>query len=438
MSAAYLQCIESNCRSRYATAARIYVCERCGGLLDLTYELDQLEPDSLKKLWDERRASTAAIDQSGVWRFRELLPQAEPSQIVTMIEGNTQIFEAPRSAAYAGLTRLAFKHLGLNPTGSFKDLGMTTGITQARRLGASRVACASTGNTSASMAAYAARAGMRAFVFVPAGQIALGKLAQALDYGATVLQLDGNFDDAMRLARELARETDLYLLNSVNPFRLEGQKTMAFELLQQRAWSVPDRVVVPGGNLGNSSAIAKGFKELFDLGLIARLPKLTIVQAAGADPFYRLWKSQALTLTPIANATTLATAIKIGAPVSWQKALRGLGWCGGEVEEVSEQEIAEAKAIIGRDGIGCEPASAVTLAGIKKLVAAGQIHPEEEIVAILTGHVLKDPDYTVNYHRGSLSYVEASGAQVQIVSHRANRLLHVAAQRQALLEALSH
>jgi threonine synthase len=438
MSAAYLQCIESNCRSRYATTARIYLCERCGGLLDLTYELDRLEPDSLKKLWEERRASTAAIDQSGVWRFRELLPQAEPSQIVTMIEGNTQIFEAPRSAAYAGLTRLAFKHLGLNPTGSFKDLGMTTGITQARRLGASRVACASTGNTSASMAAYAARAGMRAFVFVPAGQIALGKLAQALDYGATVLQLDGDFDDAMRLARELARETDLYLLNSVNPFRLEGQKTIAFELLQQRAWSVPDRVVVPGGNLGNSSAIAKGFKELFDLGLIARLPRLTIVQAAGADPFYRLWKSQALTLTPIANAATLATAIKIGAPVSWQKALRGLGWCGGEVEEVSEQEIAEAKAIIGRDGIGCEPASAVTLAGIKKLVAAGQIHPEEEIVAILTGHVLKDPDYTVNYHRGSLSYVEASGAQVQIVSHQANRLLHVAAQRQALLEVLGH
>ncbi len=437
MSAAYLQCIESNCQSRYATAARIYVCERCGGLLDLAYELDQVEPDSLKKLWESRRASTAAIDQSGVWRFRELLPEAEPSQIVTMIEGNTQIFEAPRSAAYAGLKRLAFKHLGLNPTGSFKDLGMTVGITQARRLGASRVACASTGNTSASMAAYAARAGMRAFVFVPAGQIALGKLAQALDYGATVLQLDGDFDDAMRLARELARETDLYLLNSVNPFRLEGQKTIAFELLQQRAWSVPDRVVVPGGNLGNSSAIAKGFKELLDLGLIARLPRLTIVQAAGAAPFYRLWKTRALTLTPIANATTLATAIKIGAPVSWPKALRGLTWCGGEVEEVSEQEIAEAKAMIGRDGIGCEPASAVTLAGIKKLVAAGQIHLEEDIVAILTGHVLKDPDYTVNYHQGSLSYVEASGAQVQIVSHQANRLLRVAAQRQALLEVLS-
>jgi len=436
MFSSQLQCIESDCRACYPAASRIYTCERCGGLLDVVYDLGSLNGEDLKSVWDGRRASLKASDQSGVWRFRELLPEADESQIVTMIEGNTQLFDAPRSAEYGGLARLTFKHLGMNPTGSFKDLGMTTGATQAQRLGAKSVACASTGNTSASMAAYAARAGMRAFVFIPSGQIALGKLSQALDYGATVLQIEGDFDDAMRLVREVAEEADLYLLNSVNPFRLEGQKTAAFEMLQQRAWSVPDRIVVPGGNLGNSSAIAKGFKELLDCGTITRLPKLTIVQAEGANPLYRMWQAESQTLEPVKGATTLATAIKIGAPVSWKKAVRGLRWCGGEVEQVSEQEIADAKAIIGRDGIGCEPASAVTLAGIKKLIAAGTMNRGEDVVAILTGHVLKDPDYTVNYHHASLSYTDASRANISIASHHANRLLQVPAERQVILAAL--
>ena len=438
MSFTQLQCIESNCRVSYQALSRIYTCERCGGLLDVVYDLSRLDGEELKSVWANRQASLKAVDQSGVWRFRELLPEADESQIVTMSEGNTQLFDAPRSAQYGGLDRLTFKHLGMNPTGSFKDLGMTTGTTQAQRLNAKSVACASTGNTSASMAAYAARAGMRAFVFIPSGQIALGKLSQALDYGATVLQIEGDFDDAMRLVREVAEEADLYLLNSVNPFRLEGQKTAAFEMLQQRSWLVPDRIVVPGGNLGNSSAIAKGFKELLDCGVITRLPKLTIVQAEGANPLYRMWQAEASTLEPVKGATTLATAIKIGAPVSWKKAVRGLRWCGGEVEQVSEQEIADAKAIIGRDGIGCEPASAVTLAGIKKLTAAGTINRGEEVVAILTGHVLKDPDYTVNYHRASLSYTDTSRANISIASHHANRLLQVSAEHQAILAALGH
>jgi threonine synthase len=322
----------------------------------------------------------------------------------------------------------------MNPTGSFKDLGMTTGITQARRLGASSVACASTGNTSASMAAYAARAGMKSFVFIPSGQIALGKLSQALDYGAEVLQIEGDFDDAMRLVREIARETPIYLLNSVNPFRLEGQKTIAFELLQQRGWSVPDRVVVPGGNLGNSSAIAKGFHELVERGVIERMPKLTIVQAEGANPLHRMWQAGADTLTPLAGARTLATAIKIGAPVSWPKAKRGLTWSGGEVESVTEQEIADAKAMIGRDGIGCEPASAVTLAGIRKLVAAARIHPNEDLVAILTGHVLKDPDYTVRYHCGEL---QLAGDPAPIAPRFANAFRRLPADRHAILAAVT-
>jgi threonine synthase len=429
-----LRCI--NCQSDFATSQRIYTCAKCAGLLDVVYELDEFRGKRMTSLWDSRLASPEAIDRSGVWRFRELLPEAAEAEIVTMIEGNTQIWDAPRCAEFAGMSRLSFKHLGMNPTGSFKDLGMTTGVTQARRLGATSVACASTGNTSASMAAYAARAGMKAFVFIPAGQIALGKLSQALDYGATVLQIEGDFDDAMRLAQEVADDSPLYLLNSVNPFRLEGQKTIAFELMQQRGWRAPDRVVAPGGNLGNSSAIAKGFHELVERGVIARMPKITIVQAEGANPLYQMWREQAETLTPVAGATTLATAIKIGNPVSWPKAMRALGWSEGEVEQVTEQEIADAKAMIGRDGIGCEPASAVTLAGIKKMVAAGSIKPDEEVVAVLTGHVLKDPDYTVNYHAGTLSYADRSGAQTVIESRYANAFVRAPAESAAIMKAL--
>ncbi len=431
----FLQCID--CHAQFDTTSRLYTCERCEGLLDLVHEVKAFAPDELKQRWEARLASKAAADRSGVWRFRELLPEAEEANIVTMIEGNTQLFDAPRCAEYAGMKRLTFKHLGMNPTGSFKDLGMTTGVTQAARLGAQSVACASTGNTSASMAAYAARAGMKAVIFIPSGQIALGKLSQALDYGATVVQIDGDFDDAMRLVREVTKDSPLYLLNSVNPFRLEGQKTIAFELLQQRDWQVPDRIVVPGGNLGNSSAIAKGLQELLEMGFIDRLPKLTIIQAEGANPLYQLWQQHRadvadLKLQALKGASTLATAIKIGNPVSWQKSLRGLLRSNGEVEQVSEQEIADAKAMIGRDGIGCEPASAVTLAGIRKLIAAETMHPEEDVVAILTGHLLKDPDYVVSYHRGNLRFTDKRGQEHVLASNFASQWLQVAAERSAI------
>lgn len=430
-----LKCI--SCQTEFPTTERFYTCPQCAGLLDVAYDLSAVSGERLISGWDWRRASPKAVDQSGVWRFRELLPEANEDEVITLTEGNTQIWDAPRSASYAGMERLAFKHLGMNPTGSFKDLGMTTGITQARRLGAQAVACASTGNTSASMAAYAARAGMKAFVFIPSGQIALGKLSQALDYGAEVLQIEGDFDDAMRLVREVANETPIYLLNSVNAFRLEGQKTIAFEMLQQRGWQLPDRIVVPGGNLGNSSAIAKGLHELHQCGVIEKLPKITIIQAEGANPLYRMWHAQAETLTPLAGAFTLASAIKIGNPVSWPKAMRGLRWCDGLVEHVNEQEIADAKAMIGRDGLGCEPASAVTLAGIKKLVASGEIKPSEDVVAILTGHVLKDPDYTVSYHGGTLGYTDKAGQRHELTSQFANAFVKVPAERVAILRALS-
>ncbi|MCS7080782.1 MAG: threonine synthase [Chloracidobacterium sp.] len=401
---AYLQCIEPTCHATYDAGEQVYTCERCGGLLDVQYEWRRAALMDVLSIFDARRASYHPHDISGVWRFRELLPFAtSPSQVVTLGEGNTPLWDAPRSARYAGLQRLTVKHQGMNPTGSFKDNGMTTGIAQARRLGARAVACASTGNTSASLAAYAARAGMRGIVFIPGGRIAYGKLAQSLDYGAVTLQIEGDFDDAMRLVRELSRTTPLYLLNSVNPFRLEGQKTIAFELLQQRRWRVPDRVVVPGGNLGNISALGKGFKELHDLGLIARMPRLTVVQAEGAAPLAQWYAAGRVgNLTPVTKPKTLATAIQIGSPVSWLKAVRALDWTDGVCTTASEQDIADAKAVIGRDGIGCEPASAATVAGLRRLVAEGVVHPEEDVVAILTGSALKDPDFTVQYHTGQL------------------------------------
>ena len=320
-----------------------------------------------------RKTSQSELDRSGVWRFRELLPFINDlSKVVTLGEGNTPLYEAPRSAEYAGLNQIQFKHQGLNPTGSFKDNGMTTGVTQASALGASAVACASTGNTSASMAAYAARAGMRAFVFIPAGEVAYGKLSQSLEYGARVVEIEGNFDDAMRLVRELSDEIDLYLLNSINPFRLEGQKAIVIEMMEQCNWRVPDWIVLPGGNLGNTSAFGKALHEMLELKLIDRVPRLAVVQAEGAAPFYELFSStDRSALHPSAHPSTLATAIRIGNPISWKKALRALEWTNGVVERVNEVEIADAKAIIGRDGIGCEPASATTLAGIKRLVSRG-------------------------------------------------------------------
>jgi threonine synthase len=373
-------------------------------LLEATYNGIAADVDTLKRTWRDRRRDNCPIDQSGVWRYREMIPFLDDTRhIVTLREGNTPLLNAPRAASYAGMDRVVFKHQGFNPTGSFKDNGMTCGVAQAMRLGMKRVACVSTGNTSASMAAYASAAGLRPIIFIPHGNISYGKLAQALEYGALTLQVDANFDQILKLVRILAETLGIYLLNSINPFRIEGQKTIIVEMMDQRDWNPPDWIVLPGGNLGNVSAFGKALRELHSLGFIRKMPRLAVVQAAGSAPFYEFFRAQTSgPFTPIAHPETLATAIKIGDPVSWPKALHEVRSSNGVVEKVTEQEIADAKAQIGLCGIGCEPASAASLAGIKKLRAAGIIRADEDVVGVLTGNLLKDPDYIYRYHTGDL------------------------------------
>jgi len=430
-----LRCTE--CGSRIAGSAvnSIFRCPDCNGLYDVIYPWSATPygdaPDSgsnlpnvsaLRWLWQERRTSTLPIDQSGVWRFRDLFPIVEDvDHVVTLREGNTPLYELPRASKALGLNWVFAKHQGMNPTGSFKDTGMTAALSVARERGFEWVACASTGNTSAAMAAYAARAGIRSIVFIPEGKIAWGKLSQSMDYGALTIQLKTDFDGCVRVLTDLVNRFPIMLLNSVNPYRLEGQKTPAFELLEQLEWQVPEHLIVPGGNLANGSALAKGFSEMHQLGLIPRVPRLSIIQAEGANPLFRsLVENGGEELIPV-KANTRATAIRIGNPASWRKALRALRTTGGWCEQASEQEIALAKAEIGAEGIGCEPASAVTLAGLKKLVAQGKIGTDERVVLVLTGHTLKDSNYTIDYHRGEL-FTEEENASISPEDH----LLHAA------------
>ena len=399
-----LVCFAPGCRARYPIREVIYNCTRCGGLLEAVYSGTQKPAAELKKLWRERRISNSPLDQSGVWRYREIIPFLDDERhVVTLREGNTPLLPAPRAAEYGGLNALVFKHQGFNPTGSFKDNGMTCGAAQALSLGMKRVACVSTGNTSASMAAYASAAGLQPVIFIPHGNISYGKLAQALEYGAKTFQVEANFDQILALVRGLAEKLGIYLLNSINPFRIEGQKTIVVEMMDQRDWRVPDWIVLPGGNLGNTSAFGKALREMKELGLIERLPKLAVIQAEGAAPFFDLMQREDRTeFQAVGHPETLATAIKIGDPVSWPKALHEVVTSGGVVEKVTEQEIADAKAVIGLCGIGSEPASAATLAGIRKLTASGAMERGADVVAVLTGSVLKDPDYIYRYHTGQL------------------------------------
>ena len=413
-------------------AAEDFRCRACGSLYEVEYpellagstvsrlDADENRPASLGidlwiNLWNarltRRSLSSSPLDRSGVWRFRELLPILDDERhVITLGEGNTPLYRLSRCAEALGLDNLYAKHQGMNPTGSFKDTGMTAALSVARERGFSWVACASTGNTSAAMAAYAARAGMRALVLIPEGKVAWGKLAQSLDYGAVTCQLKTDFDGCVAVLAELVRRAPVYLLNSVNPYRLEGQKTPAIELAEAFDWQAPDHAIVPGGNLANGSALGKGFAELHALGFIDRVPRISVIQAEGANPlFLSISEHQGTKIEPV-QANTRATAIRIGNPASWQKAVRILQGTGGWCEQVSEQEIALAKAEIGAEGIGCEPASAVTLAGLKKLRGQGRIRKEETVVLILTGHTLKDPEYTIDFHRGSLLSDEETAA----------------------------
>ena len=393
-----LRCFDPTCASKLELHASALACPVCDGLLEVDMEGLKVDAGSLKELWSERRRSRDPRDISGVWRYREFLPDYPASEIVTIGEGNTPLVRGHKSAAWAGVGDLQFKHLGWNPTGCFKDLGMTVGMTEAVHTGAKVVACASTGNTAASLAAYAARAGVIGRVYLPAGQVSLNKLAQALDFGAEVVEVEGSFDDALNTLLEKTGE-GIYFLNSINPFRIEGQKTTMFELLDQLNWKAPDYLVVPGGNLGNSAAFGKAFEELLRFGLIDRAPRMIVVQAAGANPFAQMWRDGAKELTPVAEPETVATAIRIGNPRSWKKSLRGVRETGGQVIDVTDEEIAEAKNVIGRDGVGCEPASAATLAGLRKLRASNQIPEEAKVIAILTGHALKDTNFIIRTHQ---------------------------------------
>jgi threonine synthase len=420
MDAVFQRCIRPGCGATCALDATSFVCPTCGGLLDVAYDWNRFAPPSSLRDFEAKWADRAnPLSFSGVWRFRELLPFAAPDKIMTIGEGQTILQRADLLAAFVGTApgNLFLQYEGMNPSGSFKDNGMTAAFTHARMVGARRAACASTGNTSASLAVFCSATGlMRAIIFIGSGKISYGKLAQALDHGALTVQIAGDFDDAMQRVQQVAQRLGIYLVNSINPFRLEGQKTIMYRVLEALRWEVPDWIVVPGGNLGNVSAFGKAFIELAELGLVQKLPRLAVINAAGASTFFQLyerfglrWNNGEPNQTLIdgyfrgleaekIRAATIASAIEINHPVNLPKALRALERCGGVVREVSDQEILDAKAKVGAGGLGCEPASAASVAGARKLRREGVIDAGERVVCILTGHQLKDPTATVAYH----------------------------------------
>ncbi|MCE9591014.1 MAG: threonine synthase [Planctomycetes bacterium] len=434
MTHAFQKCIDPDCGATYPVEEVHVSCPACekkkkSSLLDIQYDWAKLPVPKSFAHFEHRwmtkgESGQGALDFSGVWRFRELMPfYNSEDQIVTVGEGRTNLQDARLLASHIGIKpgNLFLQYEGLNPSGSFKDNGMTAAFTHARMIGANRVACASTGNTSASLAMFASLSEMTGIVFIGSGKIAYGKLSQALDYGARTLQIEGDFDACLRRVRQIAverKDLGIYLMNSVNPFRLEGQKSIMYRVLEAMDWQVPDWIVVPGGNLGNCSAFGKAFTELRDLGLIKKIPRLAVIQAHGANPLHRLYNEigirwnggrydaakvnafyQQMDASDV-HAHTIASAIEIGRPVNLPKALRSLEAMNGVVREVDDETILEHKAMVGRYGFGCEPASAASVAGAHMLLREGVISPGERVVCILTGHVLKDPDATVKYHTG--------------------------------------
>ncbi|MDX2036263.1 MAG: threonine synthase [Isosphaeraceae bacterium] len=457
---AYQQCLAPGCGRTLSVDEAAFSCPSCGGLIDVVYDWDRLEvPRSLRDFERKWTRRNDPLCFSGVWRFRELLPFAPIEQIVTIGEGQTLLQTADHVGAFVGLDAgmLQLQYEGMNPSGSFKDNGMAAAFTHARMVGAKRVACASTGNTSAALAVYCSATpyGFKAIIFIGSGKIAYGKLAQALDHGAITIQIEGDFDDAMNRVREVADRLGIYLMNSVNPFRLEGQKTIMYRVLEARGWEPPDWIVVPGGNLGNSSAFGKAFIELKHLGLIDRVPRLAVINAEGARTLDQLhgkhglrWRNglpdrgiaeeyyRALDREGV-KASTIASAIEINRPVNLEKCLRALDFCDGVVRRVSDQEIMDAKALVGAGGLGCEPASAASVAGAKKLRQEGVIAPGDRVVCVLTGHQLKDPTATVAYHGTNRADFEAVlGSRGVREAIHANRPIVVPNEIQAILEAV--
>ncbi len=382
------ECI--NCHTKYDIDEIVYFCKKCGDILEIKLDYESLAETVKTGDWKKTPLS--------VWRYRDFMPIHEATKVVTLNEGGTGLHRSERLGAELGLTNLWVKNEGENPTGSFKDRGMTVGVTKAVELGARHVICASTGNTSASLAAYAARAGIKCTVLIPSGKIAYGKLAQAMIHGAKVLQVKGNFDEALEFVLKLAeKHKSIYLLNSINPFRIEGQKSLGYEICEQLNYDAPDRLIVPVGNAGNISAIWKGFSEFYKLGLITKLPKMTGIQAAGSAPIAQAIKGHKDSIVPVAKPETVATAIRIGAPVSWKKAMNAIRESHGTAETVTDEEILDAQRILARiEGIFVEPASAASIAGLKKLVRNGIINKDERVVCVTTGHGLKDPDTAIS------------------------------------------
>ncbi|MBC7843436.1 MAG: threonine synthase [Gemmatimonadaceae bacterium] len=392
------------CAARFSAIDAKVECARCGGLLHIEHPEPPVCSTALQALFDARLVPSrgphgVSPHDSGVWRFRELvMPGVGDAEIVSQGEGITPLLSRPRVAQWAGAEDLLLKHEGHNPTGSFKDRGMTVALTQAKRIGATAVACASTGNTSSALASYAALAGLRGLVLVPQGKVALGKLSQTIAYGAQTLLVRGDFDDCLRLARESSEHLGVYLANSINPWRLEGQKTIIFDLLQQLRWHSPDWLVLPAGNLGNTSAFGAALREALRLGLIDTVPRLACVQAEGSAPFAASFREGFATRHTV-RAETIATAIRIGDPASYDRAVRAIQETNGVVLSVTDDEILEAKAVIDASGVGCEPASAASVAGTRALVRDGTIARGARVVALLTGHMLKDPEVMLHYHR---------------------------------------
>ncbi|MBI1368856.1 MAG: threonine synthase [Planctomycetes bacterium] len=462
---AFQQCIHPDCGATYGVDQVLVSCPSCGSLLDVRYDWDRLPRptwDFFEHRWMTRgEHGTGRLDFSGVWRFRELMPfYRNRDQIVTIGEGRTNLQDARRLAKELGMTpgHLHLQYEGLNPTGSFKDNGMTAAFTHARMVGADKVACASTGNTSASLAMFADMAGFKGVVFIGSGKIAYGKLSQALDYGALTLQVQGDFDACLKRVKQIATEMPqlgIYLMNSVNPFRLEGQKAIMYRVLEARNWAVPDWIIVPGGNLGNCSAFGKAFMELKELELIDRIPRLAVIQAAGANPLHTLFNERGVRWNggrwdksardKLYNeydaqgikANTIASAIEIGRPVNLSKALRALEVMDGVVRQVDDETILEHKAMVGRYGFGCEPASAASVAGAHMLRQEGVIAADDDVVCILTGHQLKDPDATVKYHTGiDMKAVQDAAPQHEPHGRLANPPIPVPDDLAAIVEAL--
>jgi threonine synthase len=410
MSEEWLQCI--GCAARYGTQEARYTCD-CGNLLSVERPEGALASYRPAQ-FDRRLGSSDVLNQSGVWRFREGVMNVEEKSIVSHPEGGTHLYHRPQLAEWVGIDPLYLKHEGENPTGSFKDRGMTVAMTKAVMLNSSAVGCASTGNTSASLAAYAAQAGKKAVVFVPAGKVAISKMAQTIAYGALCLKVAGDFDAAMTLVRHACEQLGIYLLNSVNPFRIEGQKTIAWELLQDLGWDPPDWIALPAGNLGNTSAFGKALKEALEAGWISKLPRLAAIQASTANPFYLSYQ-QGFSVRLKVKAETIASAIRIGDPVSFEKAKAAITYTDGVVTQVTDSELLLAKRHIDRVGIGCEPASACSVAGVKKLREEGVIHKGDRVACILTGHLLKDPDAVLHPLN-----TETSGDLQQVTEVEAN------------------